>query len=280
MARVAIVTGAGAGIGAAAARRLAADGLAVLVNNRRHPDRPSSADAVAADIVAAGGRALADGHAVDAPDAARGIVAGAVSAFGRLDALLLNAGISGPAVKVGAGATDLAIVMAINFTANAALVEAALPHLLASPAGRIVLISSAAGLYGVRGRAAYAASKGALNAWGLSLAAELARTPVRVNIVAPYAATKMTTAPDDDVDPRLSPERIAPVIAWFASPDCAVTGGMWVTAGGIIRRAGAVESEGVPFAPAALPDLETHRHAEAAFARFHATHLTEDRCPD
>ncbi len=273
--RVVIVTGAGNGLGAAFAHALAAEGTTVLVNNRRHPDRPFSADAVAEGIRAAGGRATADDHAVDAPGAAEAIVANAVDTHGRLDALILNAGISGPAMRIGAGDTGLAEVMAINFFANARLVEASLPALGNAPAGRIVFVSSTGGLHGVRGRAAYAASKGALNGYALSLADELRHTAIRVNIIAPYAATKMTAQPGRASDPALGPAGAAAMLAWLASAACGRTGEIWVAGAGHIRAARAMESAGAGFDPgaldrlAAMPDARGYTGGEAAFADFY-----------
>lgn len=273
--RVAIVTGAGNGLGAAFARALARDGCATVVNNRRHPDRPFSADITADAILGDGGVAITDDHAVDAQDGPTAIVAAATGAWGRLDALVLNAGISGPAVKVGAGDTGLGEVMAINFFANAALVEAALPALTASPAGRIVFVSSTAGLHGVRGRSAYAASKSALNGYALSLADELRRTSVRVNVVCPYAETAMTAQPGRPVDPRLGPDGAAALCAWLASPACNRTGEIWVAGAGHVRAARALESANLPFTTdaldrlAAMPEPRGYPGGEAAFADFY-----------
>lgn len=281
MERVAIVTGAGNGLGAAFATAIAADGAAVVVNNRRHADRPFSAQATADAIIAAGGAAIADPHAVDAADGPARIVAAALDAWGRLDALVLNAGISGPAVKVGAGDTGLASVMAINFFASAALVEAALPALLASPAGRIVFVSSTGGLHGVRGRSAYAASKGAVNGYALSLADELKRTDVRVNVIAPYAATNMTAQPGRPADPRMAPAGAAAMAAYLAGERCDRTGEIWVAGGGYIRAARAMESASAPFDEAeldrlaALPEPRFYPGGEAAFADFYRTAFGE-----
>lgn len=277
--RAAIVTGAGNGLGAAFAHALGDAGTAVLVNNRKHADRPHSAVAVAAAINDRGGTAVADGHAVEAAEAAEAMVAAALDAFGRLDILVLNAGISGPAVKLGYGDTALDQVMAINFFAAAALVEAALQRLIESPSGRIVFVSSTGGLHGVRGRAAYAASKGATIAWALSLADELRSTRVRVNVIAPYAATNMTARPDRPPDPRTAPENVAPVLAWLCAPANDRTGEIWVAGAGHIRAARAMESataaidvtlDATSQQLAGMPGPRSYTGGEAAFADFYA----------
>lgn len=280
--RSTIVTGAGAGLGAAFAKAVAAGGSQVLVNNRRHADRPYPAQDVADAIVAAGGTAATDEHAVDAPDGPEAIIAAAVERFGGLDALVLNAGISGPAIKVGDGDTELRQVMEINFFANTRLIEAALPHLRRSPAGRIVMVSSTGGLHGVKGRSAYAASKGAATAYSLSLADELRREGIMVNVLTPYAQTKMTARPDREPDPRLAPKEAAEICAWLASEACDRTGEIWVAGGGYMRAARAMESRAAPFSPdglaelATLPDPRGFRGGEAAFADFYNDAFGED----
>lgn len=272
--RSTIVTGAGAGLGAAFAKAIAAGSSSVLVNNRRHSGRPYPAEDVVADITAAGGAAATDEHAVDAEDGPQAIVDAALEAFGRLDALILNAGISGPAIKVGDGDTELRQVMEINFFANSRIIEAALPHLRQSPSGRIVMVSSTGGLYGVRGRSAYSASKGAATAYALSLADELRRDGICVNVLTPYAQTNMTAHPDREPDPRLPPAGAADICAWLAGEECNRTGEIWVAGGGHIRAAKAMESEAAEFSPAALdglakmPGARGYRGGEAAFAGF------------
>ena len=208
--RAVIVTGAGKGLGAAFACALAGDGAAVLVNNRLRAGQPDSAGAIADSIRASGGQAIANYQDVAAPGAAQALVTAAIEAFGRIDAVVFNAGIMGPAAKLpDIDMTALRDVLNTNFFAQAALAQAALPHLLASPAGRMVFVSSSAGLHGVRGRIPYAASKGALNAMALTLADELKRTQVRVNMLCPYASTPMTASDGVADDPRLAPERAA-----------------------------------------------------------------------
>lgn len=266
--RVALVTGAGKGLGAAFARALADDRHAVLVNNRQRPGMVDSACETVSGIVAAGGTALADLHDITAPGAADIMVTAAVAEFGGLDVLVLNAGITGPVAKVGAlEDATFRQVLETNFHAQAALVTAALPYLRLRPGARIVFISSTAGLHGLKGRSAYAASKGALNGYALSLADELRRDGIGVNILMPYAATPMTSstgASADDAAPLLAPEQACAALRWLARPDCAVTGQIWVAGAGQFRRAISVESRGLGNA-AATPDwLAAHADSIAA----------------
>jgi NAD(P)-dependent dehydrogenase (short-subunit alcohol dehydrogenase family) len=244
--RVAIVTGAGKGLGRAFAEALAATGLKVVVNNRRRPGEPSSADEVVEAIRSRGGEAVAeysDVRDAGAPDA---LVARALKTWGRLDAVILNAGVNGPAAKVEAlDPAALREVMEINFFANIALAQAALPHLQAAESGRLVFVASSAGLYGVRGRAPYAASKGALIALALTMAHELRRAEVGVNVLTPYAATQMTPeALNSEVGEMLTPQAAAPMAVWLTSPRCRDTGQVWVAGGGWFRRAQIEENPG------------------------------------
>lgn len=251
--RVVLITGAGKGIGRALAEHLTRRGVRVIVNNRSRDGVDSAGDVVAA-IRAGGGDAIADRHDIRGDGAAQAMVRAALAEWGRLDAVVLNAGISGPAGRFAATSeSTFREVMETNFFANLAITQAALPHVAESPAGRLLFVSSAAGLYGVFGRSAYAASKGALLAWALSLAHELKRDKVGVNIIAPYATTQMTQEAmsiDAALAERMAPERVAPVAAWLLSAACAASGHIWVTGGGKLRRARMMEGRG-----AAMPDV-------------------------
>lgn len=286
--RVVIVTGAGKGLGRAFALHAAASGACVVVNNRKRDGEANSADAVVAEIKAAGGQAIADYHDVRDAGAAEGLVAAALSAWGRLDALVLNAGVNGPAARFSSQTGDaFRDVLETNFFANLAILQAALPCITASGAGRIVLVASSAGLYGVRGRAPYAASKGALVGLGLTLAHELQRDGVGVNVLAPYATTQMTAdtmAAQENLSQRMTPERVAPLATWLASAECTANGEIWVAGGGYVRRARMMEGDGARFD--ALADvsaaLDASRSmqsavgfagAEASFADFAAKAL-------
>ncbi|MEM8694781.1 MAG: SDR family NAD(P)-dependent oxidoreductase [Pseudomonadota bacterium] len=233
-----VVTGAGKGLGAAFARAWGERGGRVIVNNRSHAGVPSTAEAIADEIRAHGGMAIAETSDVGDEGAGKAIVAKAVDGFGALDALILNAGIAGDARRfVDSDPAGFDDVMAINFHANVGIVKAALPHLLKSKAGRILFVSSTAGLYGVHGRAPYAASKGALNGFALSLADELRRNAIGVNILMPYAATNMTGgALPAEVEQLMTPDKVADAACWLTSKDCTATGEMWVAGAGFARQ--------------------------------------------
>lgn len=256
--RVAVVTGAGKGLGAAFARSLAQHGAAVVVNNRIRPGTADEAAAVAESIRASGGRAIAEHSDVTDPEAGARMVKAAIGAFGHLDTLVLNAGTAGQAVRFsGATLDEIRQVMETNFFANTAIVAASLEALAATGSGRVLFISSSAGLYGVKGRAHYAASKGALNAFAFTLADEWRGKGITFNVLCPYAATRMTGADDpDNPDALLVPDRIAPAASWLVSPHHDRTGEVWIGGGGWLRRVETVETGGAAM-PQQIVDFET-----------------------
>lgn len=241
--RVALVTGAGGGLGAAYCQWLAARGAAVVVNNRRHGD-VSPAEAVARAIVARGGRAVADSHAIDgsgAPEA--GMVQSAVDAFGRLDIVIANAGmpVTGTIEEVGLAGYRRA--MDINFHATAAVILAAVPVMRANGYGRIVVTTSAMALFGGERGTAYAASKMALVGFARALGIELRQAGIRINTVSPHAYTKMSAEVIDERHAALmAPERVAPVVGWLASEACDRSGLILSVGAGRVRRAALVET--------------------------------------
>jgi len=258
---VVLVTGAGKGLGRAFALACARAGQAVVVNNRIREGAPDGASEVVAEIRNMGGEAQADHSDITAEGAAAAMVDNALSAFGRLDGLVLNAGLRGdPARFENTSEAAFRDIMAVNFTAQADLVRAALPALTESPAGRILFVSSSAGLYGIGGFTPYSASKGALMAFAGALAQEHRKGPIRVNVLAPYAKTRMTDAAfQGALGDLFSPEGAAPLAAWLAGPEASSNGKIWVTGGRYARQAAMMEGEG-----AALPDIV---RAEAEVAR-------------
>ncbi len=287
--QVAIVTGGGKGLGRAFALHLASLGAAVVVNNRNRvvdADGRSAADHVVDEIVAAGGRAVADYGDVSDPATAEALVAAALDTWGRLDICVTSAAISGPQMFHSTTAENFAQVMAINVTGTALVASASMRVMRAAGHGRIIMIASTAGLHGEPTVSAYAASKGAVIALARTAAAEGARRGVLTNVLLPYATTQMT---EENMDPRFAEsmrsELVAPVVGALADPGSTVNGQVIVAAGSGLRVADAVEGGTVmlPGSPtlsgAELDALlsrsrsgspHTYDHAQEAFQDFAA----------
>lgn len=220
------MTGAGGGIGRAAAERLAGEGAKVLCTDLGQ----SAASATAAAIRTAGGQARARALDVTDPDACAGAVAGAVGAFGRLDVLVNAAGVGGSTPTAELDLDGWNRTLAVHLTGTFLVCQAALPQLL-EHRGVIVNMASVAGVRAMPHRAAYCASQGGVVMLTKSLAVELGAAGVRVNCVCP-------SEPDTDVlggvlDERTSPESVAGAIAYLASDDAAsVTGTAFLMDGG------------------------------------------------
>jgi len=243
--RVAVVSGGGRGLGRSFCLALARQGALVVVNNRNRvtgADGRGPADRVVAEIVAAGGEAVADyGDAAD-PSAGAAMVAAALGRWGRLDICVANAAIGTAGMFHKQPAEQFDKVLEINLRGSIRLARAAMAVMRPAGYGRIILVASTGGLHGDAGLSAYAASKGGLLAFGRSLAAEGAARGVLTNLLLPYALTQMT---DDGMPsaPRraMEPDLVAPVLTALASPDCQLNGEYIVTGGGRLRRASAVE---------------------------------------
>ena len=249
--RVIVVTGAGRGLGLAYALDLAARGAKVVVNTRPRPSgQPASAEAVVERIRAAGGEAVACPLAVERDDAGDRLLDAALTAFGRVDGLVNNAGAPEAKSLHKQTLAELRAVFDINFFGT---VSATLPiyrHMRDQGSGRIVITTSAAGLHGVHGMAAYSSSKAALIGLMRVIALEGASKGVHANAVAPYALTGMTEAyVTDEVGSAMPPEYVAPVISWLMTEDCPLNGETLVAGAGKVRRAVRIEGPGVQFDP-------------------------------
>lgn len=259
--RVAIITGAGKGLGRAWALHLAAQGARLVVNNRGSIDQGESrsADTVVAQIRTAGGEAVANYDSVEAPDAGARLVDQALQHFGRLDIVVANAGIDSAASFHKLAMADFERVMEINFHAVARLLHAAWPLLRQQAYGRVLVSGSTAGLYGNHGQAAYASAKAALLGLVKTLAIEGHPRGVLVNLLAPYAVTQLTRAafPGEQAA-QFSPEAVAPLVAWLVSEHCRLTGQTIVTGAGHARLVKTLESATIALGediPAALEQL-------------------------
>jgi NAD(P)-dependent dehydrogenase (short-subunit alcohol dehydrogenase family) len=243
--RVALVTGAGRGLGRAYARLLAARGARVVVNNRS----ASPAVDVVAQIRADGGEAVACVSDLGDGAAARRVVDSALEAFGRLDVLVNNAGgIEAPPLPFADIApSDRDSVMRHNVATAWDVTAAAWPHLVAAGAGRIVLCGSPLALYGAPGFAHYAAAKGALIGLAQSLAVEGADHSVTANVLLPLANTR--TDAEDSAYQRwfarhLTVDHVAAAVAWLADARCAATGEILAVAGPRVARVPLAQTPG------------------------------------
>lgn len=243
--RVAVISGAGKGLGRSFALHLAGLGAAVVVNNRRrtYDSRgASAAETVAAEIVESGGEALVEESDAADPDSGQRIVAATLQRFGRIDICIANAAVGSPAMFHTQDITQFESVMNINCLGATRLLRAAVTPMRSAGFGRIVVVASTAGLYGDVGLSAYAASKGALIGLGRTLALEGARRNVLTNMLLPYATTQMTTrSMPGEISAAASPDAVAPVVGALVRDDCNLNGECIVTAGGRLRRAAPVE---------------------------------------
>ena len=236
--RVAVVTGAGRGIGRSYALLLAARGASVVVNDLGASMDGEGADeepasAVAAEIVAAGGAATADTNDIATTEGAEALVNGAVERFGNVDVLVNNAGIMRWASMRHMDAEQLEQHLAVHLVGSFNTARAVWPHMAAQQYGRIVMTIST-GMLGLHNNISYAAAKGGVLGLARSLSVAGMRDGIKVNLIAPAATTRMS--PDPSGGPQLDPDDVAPMVAFLAHEDCPVTGEMYAAGAGRFSR--------------------------------------------
>ncbi|MBE1536834.1 SDR family NAD(P)-dependent oxidoreductase [Actinomadura algeriensis] len=281
--RVAIVTGAGRGLGAEYARRLARAGAAVVVNDLGvgldgANDGTAPADEVVAEIRAAGGRAIASGHDVSSWKEAGQLVGLAVDTFGDLDVLVNNAGVLRDRTITRMTEAEWDSVIQVHLKGTFATTHHAANHWRErhrehpGRAGRLINTTSVSGLFGNAGQANYSAAKAGIAAMTITASLELGRYGVTANCVSPGAATRMTAALGGDPDdPSRSPGFPAAVVEWLASDRSdGVTGRVFLTSGKRVSVAEGWE-HGTPAAPSEdLAELGATLHGLLAAARPNA----------
>src|SRR5215204_2779031 len=239
--KVAIVTGAGGGLGRSHALELARRGALVVVNDLGGSvdgtgGGTTAAQAVVDEIKAAGGEAVANYDSVATPEGGKAIVQSALDSFGGVHIIVNNAGILRDASFKNMDRDKLEPVLDVHLKGSFYVTQPAWEHFRAQNYGRIVNTSSAAGIFGNFGQANYGAAKMGLVGFTRVLAQEGARNNIKANAIAPIARTRMTEELLGPMGEQLNPEQISPVVAWLAHEDCPVTGEIYSCGGGMVAR--------------------------------------------
>jgi NAD(P)-dependent dehydrogenase (short-subunit alcohol dehydrogenase family) len=257
--RVAVVTGAGRGIGRAYAHLLADRGARVVVNDLGGSIEGVGTDAgpasdVVTEIVAAGGAAIADTNDVATADGAQALVDAAVAGFGRVDALINNAGIVRWAGFPDADAENLASHLAVHVAGSFNTTRAAWSHMVEQGYGRVVLTGST-GMFGLPANLSYATAKAAVVGLTRSLSTAGAAHDILVNVIAPAAVTRMA-GDSADTAPPMPPELVAPMVAFLAHESCPVSGEVYTAGAGRFARLFIASTEGYVHTGSPEPTIE------------------------
>ena len=239
--KVAIITGAGGGLGRAHALELARRGARVVVNDlggsvTGEGDDRSAAQKVVDEIEALGGEAVANADSVSTPEGGAAIVQTAVDAFGTVDILVNNAGILRDKTFHNLTPEMIEAVIDVHLLGAFYTTQPAFKIMREQGYGRIINTSSNSGILGNFGQANYGAAKMGLVGFTRVLAAEGRKYNIKANAIAPVALTRMTEELFGDFGKLMSPEDISPIVAWLAHEECPVTGEVYSVAGGTVSR--------------------------------------------
>jgi NAD(P)-dependent dehydrogenase (short-subunit alcohol dehydrogenase family) len=240
--KVAIVTGAGGGLGREHALLLASRGALVVVNDIGGAVDGTGSDVgpgqrVVDEITAAGGEAVVDTNSVATPESGAAIVQTALDAFGRIDIVVNNAGILRDKSFHNMTPDMVDAVLDVHLRGAFYVTQPAWVHMREQNYGRIVVTSSASGLFGNFGQANYGAAKLGLVGLAHVLAQEGERHNIKVNAIAPIAGTRMTQEIfGDELSAKMAPELVSPLVAWLVHEECPVSGHTYSVGGGHVAR--------------------------------------------
>ncbi|HEY7072302.1 MAG TPA: SDR family oxidoreductase [Acidimicrobiales bacterium] len=239
--KVAIITGAGGGLGRSHALDLARRGALVVVNDLGGSvdgtgSGTTAAQAVVDEIAAAGGEAVANYDSVATPEGGRAIVQTALDTWGRIDIIVNNAGILRDASFKNMDADKVDPVLDVHLRGAFNVTQPAWETMREQGYGRIVNTSSGAGIFGNFGQTNYGAAKMGLVGLTRVLAVEGAKSNIKANAIAPVAKTRMTEDILGPVADKLQPEMVTPVVAFLAHESCPVSGEVYSVGGGRVAR--------------------------------------------
>jgi len=267
--RVAVITGAGHGLGRSHALALAARGAKVLVNDLGGAVDGSGADAGAAQAVVEeirghDGEALANADDIATRDGAARLIAQARDAWGRVDILINNAGILRDKSFQNMALDDFEAVLNVHLLGSVYCSHAAWPLMREQAYGRVLMTTSAAGLYGNFGQANYGAAKMGLIGLMNVLKLEGRKYNITVNTVAPVAGTRMGgTVFPEQVMPLLRPELVSAAVMWLSSEQCNLSGEIIAAGAGYYSRVQVMEGKGLTVDPGGNVTPELLHEAEA-----------------
>ncbi len=261
--RVAVVTGAGRGIGRAHAHLLAERGARVVVNDLGGTMQGDGSDAgpaqsVVKEIVGAGGTAIPDTSDVSTVAGGQALIDAAVGEYGRIDIVVNNAGIIRWAGLPEADAGNLESHLAVHVGGSFNTTRAAWPHMLEQAYGRVVMTTST-GMFGLAENLGYATAKAAVVGMARSLTVAGRPHGIKINLIAPSAWTRMAGAeetPTQSTPTQMEPEWVAPMVAFLAHEACNVSGEIYLAGGGRFARLFIAATQGF------LPPQPAHTSVE------------------
>jgi NAD(P)-dependent dehydrogenase (short-subunit alcohol dehydrogenase family) len=269
--KVAVVTGAGRGLGRAYVELLAERGARVVVNDLGTDVSGFGKDSALAEQVAGvirsrGGEAIADDSDVSTLEGGSDLIATTIEHFGRIDFLVNNAGICGSQLFEDATLDDFDHYWRVHLGGPVSTVKATWPHMVAQRYGKIILTTSVSGLFGLRGQATYAAAKCAVVGLMRILAIEGAEHGILVNTISPTAYTRMHPAagsrtPEAEGRRIMPVEAVASAIVWLASDRCSETNRIYNVTAGAVQRIAIVMGPGF-YDPHLTPESIAENHAK------------------